>query len=316
MVLKNNKILILGSKGFLAKNLIKELKKRNIKYSSLEKKDCDLLNYSKSFKIIKRKKPDIIFNCAGKVGGIGYNLKRPSEIFYENIQILINILKISSVLKIKKLINIGSSCCYPSNLKRKLKEKDLFKGELHPSVEAYGFWKLSSIIGARVFHKERKLKTINLIFPSLYGPLDKFDPENSHVISSLIAKFYYANKQKRKKIKLWGTGEPIREFIFIEDAVDVLMKISLKYNSIDPINVGAGKGYKIKKIAGIISKIYNFKGDIIWDTNKPDGQKQKILDNSKLKKISTWRPKTSIYDGLLKTVNWYNFNKIKNVSNY
>ncbi len=94
------------------------------------------------------------------------------------------------------------------------------------------------------------------------------------------------------------------------------MKFSLKYNSIDPINVGAGKGYKIKKIAGIISKIYNFKGDIIWDTNKPDGQKQKILDNSKLKKISTWRPKTSIYDGLLKTVNWYNFNKINNVSNY
>ena len=175
-----------------------------------------LLNYSKSFKNHKKKKPDIIFNCAGKVGGIGYNLKKPSEIFYENIQMLINVLKSFIILKIKKLINIGSSCCYPSNLRRKLKEKDLFKGELHLSVEAYGFWKLSSVVGARAFYKEFKLKTINLIFPSLYGPMDKFDPENSHVISSLIVKFANAKKLKKNKIKLWGSGEPIREFILLK----------------------------------------------------------------------------------------------------
>lgn len=309
MLLKNKKILILGAKGFLAKNLIQELKRKEIKFSYLEKNDCDLLNFSKSLKIIKKKKPDIIFNCAGKVGGIKYNLNNSSEIFYENIQMLTNILKISSILKIKKLINIGSSCCYPSNIKRKLNESDLFRGELHPSVEAYGFWKLSSIIGARAFHKDTKLKTINLIFPSLYGPLDKFDPENSHVISSLIAKFAKAVKLKKKEIELWGSGKPIREFIFVEDAVEILMKFSLKYNSIEPINIGIGKGYRIKQIANIISKIYNFNGKIIWNKNKPDGQKQKILDNSKLKKITAWRPKTSIYQGLLKTVNWYNSKK-------
>ena len=314
MDLKNKKILILGSKGFLATNLIQKLKKKNVKFFTFEKKNCNLLNYSKSFKVIEKNKPDIIFNCAGKVGGIGYNLKNPSEIFYENIQMLINILKISSILKIKKLVNIGSSCCYPSNLKRKLKEEDLFNGQLHPSVEAYGFWKLSSIVGAKAFYKDTKLKTINLIFPSLYGPFDKFDPENSHVISSLIVKFAKAKKLKKNNIKLWGTGEAIREFIFVEDAVDILLKFSLKYNSIDPINIGIGKGYKIKKIASIISKIYNFNGKIIWDKRKPDGQKQKILNNNKLKSMISWKPKSSIYDGIMKTANWYNLNKLKDAA--
>lgn len=309
MNLKNKVILVLGAKGFLAKNLIEKLKEKKINYISLDRKKCNLLDYSRSYKIIKKKKPDIIINCAGKVGGIGYNLNKPSEIFYENIKMLLNILKICSTLKVKKLINIGSSCCYPTNLKRKLKEEDLFKGDLHSSVEAYGFWKLASIIGAKAFHKESNLKTVNIIFPSMYGPYDKFDPENSHVISSLIHKFAYASKLKKKIIKLWGTGEPIREFIFVEDAVEILLKIVRKYNSITPINAGTGKGHKVKDIAKILSNIYGFKGKIVWDRNKPDGQKQKILDNNYLKKKFFWSPKTNIYNGLLKTVHWYNKNK-------
>ena len=188
------------------------MKKKKIKFSTLERKKCNLLNYEKSLKMISKQRPDIIFNCAGKVGGINYNINKPSEIFYDNIKILLNIFKIASLLKVKKLINIGSSCCYPTKLKKKLNEKDLFKGELHPSVEAYGFWKLASITGAKAFYSEKKLVTVNLIFPSMYGPRDKFDPENSHVISSLIVKFYKAVKEKKKAVTLWGTGEPIREF--------------------------------------------------------------------------------------------------------
>ena len=313
MNIKNKNILILGSTGFLGKNLCIKLKEKGIKFFTLTKKNCNLLNYEVSKKKISKIKPDIIFNCAGKVGGIKYNIKKPSEIFYNNITILLNVLKISSTLKIKKLVNIGSSCCYPSDLKNKLNEKDLFKGVLHPTVEAYGFWKLTSIIGAKAFFSEKKLNTINVIFPSMYGPYDKFDPENSHVVSSLITKFYKAIKEKKNSITLWGTGEPIREFIHVDDAVDILLKITAKYNSIKPINAGISKGYKIKKIAAMISKIYNFKGKILWDASKPNGQKQKILNNSLLKKTIKWKPNVKIQDGLLNTIEWFKKNKAMNV---
>jgi GDP-L-fucose synthase len=312
MNLKKNKILVLGSTGFLGKNLSLRLKQRKIKFSILTKKECNLLDYNKLLRILSKKKPNIIFNCAGKIGGIGYNINNPSEIFYENIKMMLNIFKVASSLKVKKLINIGSSCCYPSKFKKKLKETNLFEGELHPTVEAYGFWKLASIIGAKAFNKENKLTTINLIFPSLYGPMDKFDQENSHVISSLIVKFYNASKMKKKSLTLWGTGNPIREFIFIDDAIEVLIKIAENYSSLKPINAGVGKGYKIKKIAFLLKKIYNFKGKILWDKSKPDGQKLKLLDNNLIKNQVKWKPKIDINLGLLKTVLWFKKNK-KNV---
>lgn len=308
MNLKKNKILILGSTGFLGKNLCFKLKQKKIKFSTLTKKQCNLLDYNKLLRILSKKKPDIIFNCAGKVGGIGYNIKNPSEIFYENIKMLLNIFKIASSLKVKKLINIGSSCCYPSRFTRKLKEKNLFEGKLHPSVEAYGFWKLASIIGAKAFNNEKKLVTINLIFPSLYGPMDKFDQENSHVISSLIVKFYNAVKMKKNSLTLWGTGNPVREFIFIDDAIEVLIKIAANYNSIKPINAGVGKGHKIKKIAFLLQKIYKFQGKILWDPSKPDGQKYKLLDNNLIKNEIRWKPKIDIDLGLSKTVLWFKKN--------
>lgn len=305
MNLKKNKILILGSSGFFGYNFCRKLTKEKINFFTLTRKQCDLLNYEKSLKKIKAINPSIIFNFAGKVGGISYNINKPAEIIFNNCKIGLNLFEISSELKIKKLINIGSSCSYPDSNLPNLKEKNLFTGPLHPTVEAYGFWKLLTIVASKAYKKQSKLNSLNIIFPSLYGPYDKFDKINSHVISALILKFLDSKKKNKKFIKCWGDGSPVREFLFVEDAVEVLIEIVKSYNHISPINVGMGKGYSIKKIAQIIKKLTLYKGKIKWDKNTSNGAMKKILNNRKMLKQLKWRAKTDIEVGIAKTISWY-----------
>ncbi len=305
MKIKNKKILILGHRGFFGSSLLKKLMLENYNVCKLSDKS-NLHNFEKSLKEIKKLKPNIIINCAGKVGGLNYNITKKTEIFYCNIKILINILEISSILNIKRIINIGSSCSYPKKLKsKKLSEKSLFQGELHETVEPYGFWKLASIVGSRAYYHNKKIISQNIVFPSLFGPGDKFDVKNSHVISSLIKKFYQAKKNRINKVILWGNGKPQREFMYIDDAVMGIKKVLSKYKSIEPINLGQGKGYTIKEIAIYLKKIFNYNGRIIWDKKMPNGAMSKILDVKKQDKLLKWRPKISLENGLSKTVDWY-----------
>tara|TARA_B100000787_G_scaffold167242_1_gene153670 strand:- start:1398 stop:2330 length:933 start_codon:yes stop_codon:yes gene_type:complete len=305
MNLKKNKILILGSSGFFGYNFCRKLTQKKIKFFTLTKKQCDLLNYEKSLKKIKAINPNIIFNFAGKVGGINYNINKPAEIIFNNCKIGLNLFEISSKLKIKKLINIGSSCSYPGSGLTKLNEKNLFTGQLHPTVEAYGFWKLLTIVASKAYKKQTKLNSLNIIFPSLYGPFDKFDKINSHVISALIVKFLNCKKRNKKFIKCWGDGSPVREFLFVEDAVEALIEIVKSYNDVKPINIGMGKGYSIKKIAEIIKRLILYEGKIKWDKNMSNGAMKKILDNKKMLNQIKWRAKTDIEKGIAKTISWY-----------
>ena len=311
MVAKKKKILILGSKGFFGYNFSRKLIEKKISFYTLDRKECDLLDFKKSYEKIKKIKPDLIFNFAGKVGGIDYNINKPAEILYNNCKITLNVFEISSKLKVKKLINIGSSCSYPGSSSKKLVEKNLFTGPLHSTVEAYGFWKLLNIIASKSYSKQKKFKSLNIIFPSLYGPFDKFDKINSHVISSLIRKFLEAKKKNKNFVKCWGNGSPIREFLYIDDAVEALLEISKTYNSIEPINIGTGVGLSIKTIAETIKEIVNFKGRIIWNKKMSNGAMKKILNNKKMLNIIKWKAKTSIETGINKTVSWYISNYIK-----
>ena len=211
----------------------------------------------------------------------------------------------------KKLINIGSSCSYPDIKNSTLSEELLFKGNLHQSIEAYGFWKLFNIVASRAFKNEKKLKSINLIFPALYGPLHDLDGKNSHVMASLISRFVKCKLSNSKSITCWGNGKPIREFLFIDDAIDAILLATKKYNKIEPINIGEGKGYSIKQIAYLIKELNLFKGKILWDKSKPNGVMKKILDTTKMKKTLKWQPKTKIREGINLTLNWYLNPKIK-----
>jgi len=304
MKLKSKKILILGHKGFFGSNLFRELKLKKFNVCTLSDKS-NLHNFNKSFLEIKKLKPEIIINCAGKVGGLHYNITKRTEIFYCNLKILINVLEISSKTNVKRIINIGSSCSYPANIKKKkLSENSLFQGNLHETVEPYGFWKLASIVGSKAYYFNNKILSQNIIFPSLYGPGDKFDTLNSHVISSLIKKFDKA-KNNNNNVYLWGNGKPKREFMYISDAINGIIKILSKYKLIEPINLGQGKGHSIKEIAMYLKKIFDYKGNVIWNKKMPNGAMSKILDVKKQDKFLGWRPNISLKEGLIKTVEWY-----------
>ena len=309
MNLKKSRILVLGASGFLGRNFCKKLVKKKIKFYPLNKKDCDLTDYKKTYKIFNKIKPDIVFNFAGKVGGIHYNINKPAEIISNNFRISINIFEALSSIGAKKLVNIGSSCSYPDLKNSLLSEKMLFKGNLHSSIEAYGFWKLFNIVSSNAYKKEKKLDSINIIFPALYGPLHNFEGKNSHVMTSLISRFVESKRKKNKSIICWGSGKPIREFLHVDDAVEAILITLTKYNKIEPLNIGEGKGYSIKYIAELIKELTEFEGKIIWDKSKPNGVMKKILDTRKMKKELKWKPKKNIKKGIKDTLEWYMHSK-------
>lgn len=306
---KVKKILITGSQGFLGKNLLNFLKKKNLHVVGDGKK-FDLKNIKETKKLFYKSKPDIVIHCAGKTGGVSYTSKYPATILRENIKINSNIFEIASSFQIKKLILIGASCVYPDKKNIKLSEKLMFNGPFHPSVEAYGFWKLSQIITMNAYKKEFDLNSFCIIFPNIYGPGDDFKSKNSHVIGALINKFFDAKKKKKSFVNCLGTGDEIRDCIYIDDAVSAIHKIINKKFNFNYINISTGKGFKIKFLAKLIKKKINYKGEITWENLKNKSANFKILDVKNMKKKLEWFPKYNLSKGLDKTIRWYkNTNK-------
>ena len=272
---KVKKILITGSQGFLGKKLLNFLKKKNLKVIG-DKKKFDLKNIEETKKLFDRSKPDIVIHCAGKTGGVSYTSQYPATILRENININSNIFEIASSFKIKKLILIGASCVYPDKKNIKLSEKHMLNGPFHPSVEAYAFWKLSQIITMNAYKKEFDLNSFCIIFPNIYGPGDDFKSKNSHVIGALINKFFDAKKKKKSFVKCLGTGNEVRDCIYIDDAVSAIHKIMNKKFNFNYINISNGKGFKIKFLAKLIKKKINYKGEIAWENLKNKSANFKI----------------------------------------
>ena len=290
-LLKNKKIYIAGHRGMVGKSLVRFLKKKLIKKLILiDRKKLNLLNYNKVDNFIKKKSPDIIINCAGRVGGILANSKYPFNFLYENTTIQNNVIYACIKNKVKKVIFLGSSCIYPGNFKKPIKENNLMAKNLEKTNEAYAIAKISGLKLCESFNLQfNKSKTLFLtaIPPNLFGPNDNYDNYNSHVIAALLKKFYYAKKKNLKKIEIWGSGNPKREFMYSIDAAKIILKMLnlnrnkiklLKKKRIFHINIGTGKDYKIKYLAKLIKKISNYKGKIKFNKKYPDGVKRKILN--------------------------------------
>jgi len=300
-----NNLLITGGSGFLGKNLVKSFtneKKYKIYYPSSKECDCTKIQSLKKF--IKNKKINIIVHCAGFIGGINFSRLYPDKVFTNNLQMTTNVFEISKEASIEKLIFINSACVYSDHYKKPFKEEQVWERQMHKSARVYGISKYAALIGADAFSKYNKIY-INTILTNLYGPGDKFDEEESHVIPSLISKFQNAKKKQSKIVELWGTGETIREFIYIEDCCKILKKIIKNHKKSDLINIGTGYGIKVKKLAKIISKLCNYKGNIVWNKNIENGSLYKVLSIKKLKNIYKYKPETDMDDGLRKTISWY-----------
>jgi GDP-L-fucose synthase len=311
-MLKNtDKILIAGQEGMVGSAIYKLLKEKNYKIIECKRKDLDFTNYQKVLLFFKKKKPNIVINAAGKVGGILDNSKYPIDYLNKNILIGLNLINISYKYKIKTVINLGSACIYPKISKLPIKEDYLLSSYLEKTNEAYALAKIVTLKLCEYYKKIKKKNFISLQPANLYGDNDNYDLKSSHVIPALIRKFFDAKLKKKTTVTIWGSGKNKREFMHVDDlanAIFFLLKNSTKEYF---LNVGSDEEVSIKKLANKIKKISKFKGKILFDKNKPDGQKRRILDSTKIKKMG-WKNKISLNKGLSEVyINFekkYNFN--------
>lgn len=304
--LKNKKILLTGGAGFLGSQVHRMLLKKGVLEKNIlipRRKVDDLRDMKNCLKWTKN--VDIVIHLAGDVGGIGYNRDFPGSLFYDNLLMGINMIEAARINKIKKFVCIGTICAYPKFTPVPFKEKNLWYGYPEETNAAYGIAKKSLLVMLQAYRQQYGFNGIYLLPVNLYGPRDNFDPKNSHVIAALIKKVYDAKKANQKEIVVWGDGSPTREFFFVEDAGEAVVLATERYNKQDPVNIGSGFEISIKELAKLIAKTMKFKGKIIWDKTKPNGQPRRKLDVSKAKKEFGFKAKTKFKDGLKRTIEWY-----------
>jgi len=302
------KVLLTGGRGFLGRQILNLLKDKGYDVIAPTSQEFNLLTMQGAENYLN-KGIDCIIHSAAYYGGIGINQVEPATIFYRNSLMAVNIFEFAKNAKVKKILPIGSACAYPGYLTGDLKEEDFWAGPLHDSVEAYGFSKKLQQVAQRAYYKQYKIASNHLILTNLYGPYDTFTEYRSHVVSALIKKFVDAKLENKPEIVLWGDGTPIREFLYVGDAAEAIVKAIELPHDIEPINIGTGIGTTIKELAEIIKEHTAFSGKITWDTTKPNGAERKVLDITKMKEKLNWTPKVSLKEGLKYTIEWYQANK-------
>jgi len=302
---KDKTVLVTGGSGFLGSHLVEKLKEKNAKVFTSKSSENDLTKMDCVLELFEKVKPDYVFHASADVGGIGYNRVSPADIFRNNVLMAVNVLEACRLNKVKKLINIGSACAYPGEVDGLMSEDNFLDGAMHESVEVYGFSKRSLYLGGKAYLKQYGLNSIFLILTNLYGERDKFDPKESHVVAALIKKFVDAKRNNEAFVQCWGTGNPVREFMYAQDCAESIIKLAEVYNKQEPVNIGVGQGTSIKELAELLKKVTKYEGEIVWETSMPDGAMYKVLNIEKLKKLTGINEFTSLEKGLELTIDWY-----------
>jgi len=303
------RVLILGSNGLVGSSLKNTLSK-NTKVTELicsTRKDTNLFDFKETKKLIEKSCPDVLINAAAKVGGIYANNSKRTEFILENLKINVNILEASIPFSNMFIINLGSSCIYPLDAQNPIKESSIMTGKLEPTNSPYAMAKLTAIEIGNSLSDQYGHKVLNLMPTNLYGPNDRFTDKDSHVIPGLILRMHNAMKEDLKEFKIWGTGKPMREFLFIDDLASAVEFLILNKPNNSLLNVGSGMEISIYELAKKIKKIIGFQGELIFDSSMPDGNPRKLLDSSEINKMG-WSPKVDIDNGLETTYNWYKEN--------
>ena len=300
------KVLVFGSNGLVGSSCVRVLNK-SPKVSSVfasNRKDTDLFSFEQTKKTIEDFRPDVVINAAAKVGGILANNTFRTEFLLENLKINMNILESLMPYPEIQIINLGSSCIYPLNAKNPISEDEIFNGKLEPTNSPYAVAKLSSIELADAMKKQYNHNVINLMPTNLYGPNDNFSENNSHVIPGLIKRMHMAKNEGRKEFEIWGTGKPLREFLYVDDLSLAIEFLIGKTQDKNIVNIGSGEEISIKNLAIMIQELIKFEGKLAFDESKPDGNPRKLLNNNYINSMG-WKPKTNLHAGLKKTYDWF-----------
>lgn len=305
MLNKKSKIYVAGHKGMVGSAVLKELIKNN--YTNIMTRtstELDLTDQSAVSRFFMAEKPEYVVLAAAKVGGINANIKYPAKFLYENLMIQNNIIHNAYLNGTKKLLFLGSSCIYPCDCRQPMREEDLLTGKLEPTNEGYALAKIAGLKLVEFYYRQYGFESVSLMPCNLYGPNDSFDLENSHVLSALVKRFTDITAAGQNKIVLWGSGTARREFMHVNDLARAVLFFLINYSAVDFVNIGWGTDISIKELAVHIANKTGFRGNIVWDTSKPDGMKQKLLDISLMKNIG-FVPKISLAEGIDEMITIY-----------
>lgn len=302
---RNSKIYVAGHNGLVGSAILRKLEAEG--YSNLVLRTRDELDLCDSVAVrdfFELERPEYVFLAAAKVGGIWANSHYPADFIYSNLAIQLNVIHSSYLCGVKKLLFLGSSCIYPKFAPQPIKEEYLLTGELEPTNEAYAVAKIAGIKMCQSYNHQYGTSFISAMPTNLYGPNDNFDIENSHVLPALIRKFHEAKEINAPSVVVWGTGKPRREFLHVDDLADACLFLMHRYDDGRLVNIGSGEDLTIEELALLVKEVVGYKGEIEFDTSKPDGMARKLLEVGKLHSLG-WRPRISLRRGIEDTYGWY-----------
>ena len=306
----NKEILLTGGAGFLGSSIVKQLLKKGVSREQISiprSHETDLRIWENCVDVVKGK--DVVVHLAARVGGIGFNQKYPALLFYDNAIMGIQLIEAARREGVEKCVILGTVCAYPKFTPVPFQEKDLWFGYPEETNAPYGLAKKMLLVQSLAYRQQYGFNSIYLLPVNLYGPRDNFNPESSHVIPALIKKFVEAVEDNHRTVEIWGTGAASREFLYIDDCARAIILAAEHYNKPDPVNIGAGREISIKELVTLIGKLTGFKGEIYWDSSKPDGQPRRCLDVSRAKQEFGFGARTTFEEGLKATIDWYMNNK-------
>ncbi len=300
------RVIVTGGAGFLGRVVVDQLKAKGCREIFIPRsKECDLRKESDIKKLLKATKPTLIIHMAAVVGGIGANRENPGKFFYENLMMGVQLIEQARLFKVPKLVAIGTICAYPKFCPVPFNEDTIWDGYPEETNAPYGLAKKMLLVQSQAYRQQYGFNSIYLLPVNLYGPGDNFDLNSSHVIPALIRKCVEAKARGDKSITVWGTGKATREFLYVDDAARGIVLAAEKYDKSEPVNLGAGFEISIKDLVQLIVKLTGFKGQIVWDTTKPDGQPRRCLDVSRAQTEFGFKAKVGFEEGLKKTIQWY-----------
>jgi GDP-L-fucose synthase len=302
----SKKILVMGGTGFLGSYLVRELQQRGYaNVFALGRRDYDLRRTPDVIRMYEDLQPDIAIHLAAHVGGIGANREHPAEFFYDNLMMGVQAMHHAWRFGLEKFVAIGTICAYPKHTPVPFREENLWDGYPEETNAPYGLAKKMMLVQAQAYRQQYGFNAIYLLPVNLYGPGDNFDPGSSHVIPALIKKCFDAKLSGADHITAWGTGNPTREFLYVEDAAEGITLAMERYDKPDPVNLGSGFEISIKNLVETIARHVGFEGRIVWDATKPDGQPRRRLDTSWAEREFGFKAHTDFEEGLRRTVEWY-----------
>ena len=305
---KNDKIFVAGHRGLVGSAIVRNLQSKG--YNNIVTRthaELDLKDQAGVFEFFEKEKPDVVVLAAAKVGGINANNTAPAEFAYENMQIQCNVIHAAHVNKVKKLLFLGSTCIYPRMAPQPIPEDALLTGPLEETNEAYAIAKISGLEMCKFYKRQYGDDFISCMPTNLYGPYDNYDLSGSHVMPAMIRKFHEAKMGNEPSVELWGTGSPLREFLYVDDMADACVFLLENYSGEQHVNIGTGKELTIKELAETVKKTVGFEGEIIWNKDMPDGTPRKLTDVRKLHDLG-WNHKVELEEGVKLAYDWFKEN--------